>query len=124
VLVQSKTFPEQAAGAGALHCPSNFPAGNDAQFRRSAVRQFVPISDEAALREAFAFLANAYEVPVLRHPRRAGEPQRFRRLGAHGRKSDRSQAFATYTAAVTQYGAAAFAGIAIEKPVLAFAPDF
>jgi hypothetical protein len=39
-------------------------------------------------------------------------------------QSDRGETFAALAAAVGQNGAAAFAGIAVEKPVLAFAADF
>jgi len=40
------------------------------------------------------------------------------------RKSNGREAFAAFAAAIAQNGAATFAGIAIEKSVLAFAPDF
>jgi hypothetical protein len=40
------------------------------------------------------------------------------------RELNRRESFAALAAAIAQNGAATLAGIAIEKPVLALAPDF
>ena len=56
---------------------------------------------------------------------RAERPRRFGvSAGAGTRKSNGRQPFAAVAAAVGQRGLAALAGIAIKKPVLAFAADF
>ncbi len=122
MLMPPETFAEQPPGAAAVRRVADFFAGDDAEPGRGAVGQLVPVGDEAAEREPFALLPDAREIAALREPRRAAQAQAFRRRGFT--KSNRRQAFAAHAAAVGQRGLAALGGIAVQKPVLAFAADF
>ena len=53
VLMLTETFAEQTPGAAAGGRIANFFAGDDAQFRCGAIRQFVPVRDEAADHQSF-----------------------------------------------------------------------
>lgn len=124
MLMLPETFAEQSPRAAALNCAADFFACDDAEFWRRAIWQFVPVGNQAALREPFALLPDARKIATLCEPRGATQSQEFRRFGGHARKSDRRQAFATHAAAVGQRGFAAFARIAVKKSVLPFAADF
>src|SRR5882724_6233925 len=94
MLMQPETFAEQSPCAAALGRAADFFARDHAQFWRGAGGQFIPIGDQATLREPFALLPDAGEIAALREPRvtaksqacRAGAWRRraFRRLGGHG----------------------------------------
>ena len=134
ILVLPETFAQQPPRPAAHHRAADFAAGDDAQSRRRAVRQRMPVGDEAAQREPLSLLPHAREIALLLKPRRAAQPQAsgFRRLAvwrletrrAWAGASNGRQAFAAHAAAVAQRGAAALGGFAGEKSVLPFAADF
>jgi hypothetical protein len=122
VLMLPETFPQQTPRAVSLHCPANFFARDDAQFRFRAVRQPLPVGDETAERKPLSLLPDAREIAALLDAR--GAAQAFRRCGGRGHaKSNRRQAFAAIATAIGERGLAALARIAVEKSVLAFAAD-
>ena len=123
MLVLPETFTEQPPGAAAFHRAADFPARDHTELRRCAVRQTVPVGNEAALREPLSLLPHPRKITVLPESRVATQAQAFRRFGGHDRL-DRRQAFASDAAAVAQRGFAALARIAVEKSVLPFAADF
>ena len=84
MLVQAKTFAQQAPGTRALHRPSNLSARHHPHPGTPAFGQYVPIGHKAALGKAFPLLPNADKVPVLCNPRTPGQPQTFGRLSGHG----------------------------------------
>ena len=84
MLVQPETFAQQPPRAASFHRAADFPAGDDAEPGLAAVRQFVPIGNQATLRETLALLPDAREIAVLREPR--GAAQAFRRFGGHARE--------------------------------------
>jgi hypothetical protein len=75
MLVLPETFPEQTPRAAAFHRAANFAARDDAQSRRRAVRQAMPVGDEATERQTLALLPHAREIPVLSEARGAVQPQ-------------------------------------------------
>jgi hypothetical protein len=83
VLMQPETFAQQTPGAIAFHSTADFFAGDDAQLWRRAVRQFVPIGDQTAEREALPDLPHAREITALLKTRLAAQGQAFRRVGVH-----------------------------------------
>ena len=83
MLVQPETFAEQAPGAAALNRSADFFARHHTQPWRAG-GQFVPVGDEAALREPFALLPHPREIPALPEARGASQPQAFRRFRGHG----------------------------------------
>jgi hypothetical protein len=120
--VEPETFPEQAPGAVTDDRATDFFAGDHAEFRGFAVRKLVPIGDQAAEHQAFAFLPYARKIAVLPEPQVAAQKQALRR-GVH-KKSDGREAFAAGATAAGDGGCAAFGLVAGEKAVLAFAADF
>jgi hypothetical protein len=86
MLMQPETFAEQSPGTIALDGSADFLAGDDAQFWRSAFRQFAPIGDQTAKHQPFALLPDAREIAALLETRRAAQAQAFRRRGVHGIK--------------------------------------
>ncbi len=65
MLMLAETFAEQPAGPVADHRVADAFAGDDAELRRRAVRQAMPVGDEAAQRQAFALLPDPREIAVL-----------------------------------------------------------
>ena len=53
VLMLAETFAEQAPGTAAGGRITDFFAGDDAQFECGAIRQFIPVGDEAADHQPF-----------------------------------------------------------------------
>ena len=86
VLVLPETFAEQPSRAAAHNRAADFFTRDDAEFRLRAVGQFVPVGNQAALREPFALLPDARKIAALREARGAIQPQAFRRFGGHARK--------------------------------------
>ena len=140
MLMQPETFAEQPPRAAAGDRVADALACDDAELRRCAIRQAVPVGDETAERQAFALLPHAREIPVLPKSQVAAQTQasgpalRERLiplcgsvwgLGGHERRVlNRRQAFASHAAAIGQRGFAALARIAVKKSVLPFAADF
>src|SRR5208282_2499224 len=85
MLVLTKTFTEQTPRAAALDCSPDFPAGDNAQLGRRALRQTVPVGNETALRKPLALLPHAREITFLTEAHGATQSQAFRRFGGHGR---------------------------------------
>jgi len=83
MLMQTETFAEQTPRAAACDGAADFFARDDPQFRRRAAGQFVPIGNQAALRQPFALHSDAREIAALREPRAAVQTQAFRRCGGH-----------------------------------------
>jgi hypothetical protein len=118
-----ETFPQQTARPVAVHGAANFFTRDDAQFRFSPVRQPLPVGDEATEHDPLPLLTDASEIAA--RPDARGAAQAFRWFGGRRHaKSNWREAFAAVAAAVGERGFATLAGIAIEKPVLAFAADF
>ena len=86
VLVQPETFPEQPPGAVADDGTTDLFAGDHAEFQRFAVRKPVPVRDQAAEHQAFAFLPHAHKITVLGEPPIAAQAQ-ARRAGAGRRRT-------------------------------------
>ena len=82
MLVSPECFTEQAPGTAACHRATDFFTGNDPQPRLGTGRQPVPVGNEAAPYESFAFLPDSCEIAVLREARRTAQSQAFRR-GVH-----------------------------------------
>jgi hypothetical protein len=123
VLMQPETFAKQAPRATAFRRAADFPAGDNTEFGRHAIRQLVPVGDEAALREPLAHLPYAREITVLAQPHGAGQAQTFRRFNRHERLNG-CKAFAAFATTIAQSSATAFGGFAGKKSMLSFAPDF
>jgi len=118
-----ETFPQQAARAVPFHGAADFPAGDDTQPGLRTFGQSLPVGDETTEHHPLALQPEACEIAA--RPDARGAAQTFRRCSGRGHaKSNRRQAFAAVAAAVGQRGLAALAGIAVKKPVLAFATDF
>jgi hypothetical protein len=123
MLMLPETFPQQTPRTVAVHGAADFFARHDTQFRFCTVRQPLPVGDETAEYDALPLLPDACEITAW--PDARGAAQTFRWFDGRGHaKSNRRQAFAAVAAAVGQRGLPALAGIAVEKPVLAFAADF
>src|ERR1039458_3026486 len=75
MLMQPETFAEQAPRAAAGDRVADAFARDDAELRRRAVRQAVPVGDETAQRQAFALLPHAREIPVLPKSQVAAQTQ-------------------------------------------------
>ena len=75
MLMLPETFPEQTPRAAAFHRAANFAARDDAELRRRAVWQAVPVGDETAERQTLALLPHAREIPVLPESRVAAQTQ-------------------------------------------------
>ncbi len=86
MLMLPETFPQQPPRAVALHRAADLFARDHAEFRRRAVRQSVPVGDEAAEHEPLALLPDAREIAALLKPRGATQSQAFRRFGGHARE--------------------------------------
>jgi hypothetical protein len=70
-----ETFAEQPPGAAAGDGVADAFAGDDAKFRRRAVRQALPVGDETAQRQAFALLPHPRKITVLTKSQGAAQPQ-------------------------------------------------
>ena len=87
MLMLPETFAEQTPRAAAGDRVANFAARDDAEFRRRAVRQAMPVGDEAAERQTLALLPHTHEIAVLSEARGAVQPQAFRCFGGPERAS-------------------------------------
>jgi hypothetical protein len=123
MLMLPETFPQQPPRAIALHRAADFFARDDAQFWLRAFRQFLPVGDQTTEREPLPLLPDARKLSAPLDAR--GAAQTLRQCGGvRHAKSNRRQAFAAEAATVAQNRLAAFARIAVEKSMLAFAADF
>ena len=123
MLMLPETFPQQTARAVSFHGTANFLARDHSESGSRPVGQPLPVGDEATEHDALPQLPDPCEIAA--RPNARGAAQAFRRFDGRGHaKSNRGQAFAAVAAAVGQRGLAALAGIAVKKPVLAFAADF
>src|ERR1035438_566884 len=75
MLMQPETFAEQPPRAAAGDRVADALACDDAELRRCAIRQAVPVGDETAERQAFALLPHAREIPVLPKSQVAAQTQ-------------------------------------------------
>ena len=134
MLMLPETFAQQPPRPVAGDRVADAFARDHAQFRRCAVRQALPVGDQAAQRQPFALLPHPRKIAVLTESRGAAQPQAsasgirpsasvWGRAGMNTRLN-RGQAFAAHAAAVGQRGLAALGGIAVEKSMLPFAADF
>ena len=72
MLMLPETFAQQPPRAAAFDRASDFPAGDDAQIRRRAVRQAMPVGNETAQREPLSLLPHARKIALMLEPRRRG----------------------------------------------------
>ena len=124
ILMQAETLAEQPARPVAHHGIAQAAGSNHPQTGMCRRCHGLPIRNQAPGGKSFTPLPDAREIPPLLDPRRAPEPQALWRFASHGTGLDGSQTLASDTTAVAQDSAAAFAGITIQKSVLAFASDF
>ena len=122
VLMLPETFAQQPPRPVARDRAADFFARDHAQFWARAGRQFVPVGDQTAEREAFPAQPDARKIAALREPRLAAQAQALRR-GLH-KKSNGREPFAAIAAAVGQRGLAALGGITVQESVLTFTADF
>ena len=123
MLMLAETLPQQPTRAISLDRAPDFFTRDHPQFGRKTIGQFAPVGDETTKHHPLALQPEAREIAA--RPDARGAAQTFQRCGGRGHaKSNRRQAFAAVAAAVGQRGLAALAGIAVKKPVLAFATDF
>ena len=73
MLMAPKSFAQEAAGPVPSDRVSDFFAGHHAQFGLGALRELVPVSDEATEHQTLALIAQPREIAVLRQPRSATE---------------------------------------------------
>lgn len=123
VLVLAEGFAHETTGTGSDDGGADFTAGDHAQFRAPTLREACPVGNQAAFDRPAALLAHPGKLAGLLKAHGAGKPQARRSIVRHPVKSDGGQAFAADPAAVGKDGAAALAGVAGEKAVLAFATD-
>ena len=75
MLVQPETFAQQPPRPAARHRAANLAARYDAQLRRRAFRQSIPVGDETAQREPLSLLPHAGKIALLPEPGRPAQPQ-------------------------------------------------
>ena len=75
VLVLAETLAQQPPRPAAHHRAADFAAGDDAQSRRRALRQQMPVGDETTQREPLSLLPHTREITLLPKPRRSAQPQ-------------------------------------------------
>jgi hypothetical protein len=121
--VQAEAFAHQAAGAAAGDGAANLLARHDPEAAGLAGRARQHIGDEAAADQTPSFRLGAGEFAPRFQAAGTGKEQARRRLSGHASQTGVKRWRPTRRR-LRQSGAAAFAGIAIQEAMLAFAPDF
>lgn len=125
--MKPETLPHKTSRATSNHRIANFSRSNHAQPRSRPGRQLAPIRNQASECQPLAFLTHPREIAALFDSRRSAEPETLWGFGGHAParlRLNRRQALASHPAAVAENGLATLARIAVQKPVLAFPPDF
>jgi hypothetical protein len=123
MLMQPEALAHQPSRPVARDRVADLLASHHPQPGRQAAGARKDIGNEAATNQALALRAGAREFALLLQAPGAREAQGGGRVAGHG-GLDGGKPFAAHAAAIGQNGATALLGIAIQKAVLASAPDF
>jgi len=121
--VQAEALAQEAAGAAAYNSIAHFLAGDNPQPGRRKFRARQDIGDEASADQALTAGSRAREFALVLQAQGPRKSQRAGGIAGHA-WLNRRETFAAHAAAVAERGAPALAGIAVQEPVLALAPDF
>src|SRR5262249_32458585 len=122
--MEAKALAQQTPRTGAQDRASDSAGGDHSYARTRFGWQKPPVCNQATGCQPLSFLADACEVAPLLDSRLTPKLQPLWRSPLHAGELNRRQALAPFSAAVAQDGPPAFARVAAQESVLAFAADF